>query len=242
MEIAGILIIIILFLYLGQHLLQSEEKQKEHELYMQRYYSVQMAEVDQMTGIQFEEFCSMMLKKAGYTNISLTKASNDQGVDITAEKDGNRYAVQCKRYNSVLSNTPVQEVFAGSRLYGCDTPVVMTNSYFTKGAMELAAATGVQLWNRDIIMDMLFADTPDPINSQEMEECPQTENVTPMVAYWIRRRHFNAPNEYECTSCGSRVAERTDYCIQCGAHMEGSWKDEVQKEKPSFFDIIIGDK
>ena len=70
----------------------------------------------------------------------------------------------------MLGNTPVQEVFAGSKLYGCDIPVVMTNSNFTKGANELAAATGVQLWNRDYIMDMLFADAPDSDEPDEIED------------------------------------------------------------------------
>ncbi len=225
---------------------------------MQRYNSVQMAEVDQMTGIQFEEFCSMMLKKTGYTNIVLTKGSNDQGVDITAEKDGHKYAVQCKRHKSVLSNSSIQEVFAGARLYSCDTPVVMTNSFFTKGAKELAAATGVQLWNRDVIMDMLFADMPEPLEEDETNSTNAVETTEkkhhepkhyakaqvakPGIAYWARRRPLFSSEYYECTSCGSRVTERTDYCIQCGARMEGSWKDEVQKKKPSFFDIIVGDR
>ena len=78
MEAVGIIVIIILFLFLSKmHITQSEEKQREREIYLQRYYSFQMTEVDQMSGIQFEEFCCAMLQKTGYTNISLTKASND---------------------------------------------------------------------------------------------------------------------------------------------------------------------
>ena len=52
-------------------------------------------------------------------------------------EDEIRYAIQCKRYSSVLGNTPVQEVCAGKALYNCQIGVVMTNSRFTQAAKEL---------------------------------------------------------------------------------------------------------
>lgn len=116
---------------------------------------LEMEAIDRMNGQQFEQWCAMLLKRIGYTNVKTTPGSGDQGVDIVAEKDGIRWAFQCKRYSSNLSNTPVQEVYAGMRYYQCQCGAVMTNSYFTSGGAQLARAVGVELWDRRYIASII---------------------------------------------------------------------------------------
>ena len=124
-----------------------------------------MAEVDQMDGLEFERWCADLLRTLHYENVENTVASGDQGVDIIAKKNGKRYAIQCKRYNSWLGNTPVQEVYAGKKYYDCDVAVVMTNSRFTASARELAEATHVRLWDMYTIKKMLrYSEKNDPEN------------------------------------------------------------------------------
>ena len=101
-----------------------------------------LAEVDLLDGHAFEAFCADLLRKNGFQKVETTKGSGDQGVDILAEKDGIRFAIQCKCYSSDLGNKPVQEVFAGKSIYNCQVAVVMTNRYFTVGGLEAAKATG----------------------------------------------------------------------------------------------------
>lgn len=113
------------------------------------------ADFDSLEGHQFEYWCATLLKKNGFSNVEVTQGSGDQGVDIIAEKDEIRYAIQCKCYSSNLGNTPIQEVYAGKNMYRCQIGVVMTNRYFTKGAYELAMSTGVLLWDRDRLLKML---------------------------------------------------------------------------------------
>ena len=105
--------------------------------------------IDSMDGYEFERWCAALLSRHGYTKVSLTKETGDQGVDILAEREGIRYAIQCKCYSRDLGNTPIQEVNAGKTFYNCQIGVVMTNRYFTKGAKELAKSTGILLWDRD---------------------------------------------------------------------------------------------
>lgn len=107
--------------------------------------------IDLMEGHDFEYWCAALLRKLDFQNVRVTPGSGDQGVDILAEKDGIRYAIQCKCYSSNLGNTPVQEVHSGKDFYHCQIGVVMTNRYFTQGAKNLAAATGTLLWDRDWI-------------------------------------------------------------------------------------------
>ena len=115
----------------------------------------ELKKIDHMEGHAFEYWCADLLKRHGYSRIRVTKGSGDQGVDILATKAGQEYAIQCKRYENKLSNKPVQEIIAGKSFYDCDYAVVMTNSYFTDGAVALANKTGVKLWDRDTITSML---------------------------------------------------------------------------------------
>lgn len=118
--------------------------------------SAYLPDIDFMEGHDFEYWCAGLLRHIGFQGVTVTQGSGDQGVDILAQKDGIRYAIQCKRYSSNLGNTPVQEVHAGKMMYNCQIGAVMTNLHFTDGAKQLAAATGVLLWDRDWIRTALM--------------------------------------------------------------------------------------
>ena len=110
--------------------------------------------IDFMSGSEFEEWCSELLRSSGFENVEISAKSGDQGVDILAEKNDITYAIQCKCYSHDLGNTPVQEINTGKIVYNRHIGAVMTNRYFTKGGKEAAAATGVLLWDRDKLRAM----------------------------------------------------------------------------------------
>lgn len=115
----------------------------------------ELYKVDHMAGHDFENWCADLLKRNGFEDVKVTPGSNDQGVDVLAEKGGIKYAVQCKCYSTDLGNTPVQEVNTGKMIYHCHVGAVMTNRYFTQGGKDAAAATGVLLWDRDKLIEMM---------------------------------------------------------------------------------------
>lgn len=115
----------------------------------------ELEQIDSMDGHAFEHRCADLLRKSGFTDVSVTPGSRDQGIDILAVKDEIHYAIQCKCYSSDLGNAPVQEVNTGRIIYHCQIGVVMTNRYFTAGGEEAAKATGVLLWDRDKLERML---------------------------------------------------------------------------------------
>jgi hypothetical protein len=98
-----------------------------------------------MNGYEYELACAEYLRKKGFRNVSVTQASRDQGADIIAFRKKEKCAVQCKYYQSPVGNKAVQEVYAAATYYGCDRAIVMTNSTFTKGAIELAESLQVEL-------------------------------------------------------------------------------------------------
>ena len=111
--------------------------------------------IDCMEGHEFEYFCADLLRGNGFTDVRVTQSSGDQGVDILAIKDYIKYAIQCKNYSSHLGNTPIQEVNSGKIFYQCHVAVVITNSTFTPGAKDLARATGVLLWDREMLASLI---------------------------------------------------------------------------------------
>ena len=138
---------------------------------------IDMYDIDNMTGLEFEHFTADLLSRLGYYRISVTKASGDQGIDVIAHKDGLSYAIQCKHYSGNLGNSAVQEAYAGKTHYGCFYAVVFTNSYFTEGARELASSTGVLLWDRSVLQEMLLqAGVPhSSLPSSGMHEIPDVD-------------------------------------------------------------------
>ena len=117
--------------------------------------NAQLLTIDLMEGHEFEHWCANALEDLGFVYVRVTPSSGDHGVDVLAEKDGVKYAVQCKRYSSDLGNSPIQEVFAGKNMYGCHVGAVITNQHFTSGAKQLANVTGVLLWDRSWIKSYL---------------------------------------------------------------------------------------
>lgn len=111
--------------------------------------------VDCMDGHSFERWCADLLKLNGFENVSVTPGSGDQGVDILAEKDEVKYAIQCKCYSNDLGNSPVQEIHTGRTVYKCQIGIVMTNQGFTNGAKKAAEATGVLLWGREKLIALI---------------------------------------------------------------------------------------
>ena len=110
---------------------------------------------DNMTGQQFESFCSFVLNSNGFNHVEVTKGSGDHGIDILADKDEISYAIQCKCYSSNVGNDAIQQALAGKKFYKRDIAVVLTNQYFTPQAKEEAAVFGVKLWDRTKLNEMV---------------------------------------------------------------------------------------
>ncbi len=112
--------------------------------------------VDGLNGLDFEKFCANLLNEYGFVDLHVTKGSGDQGVDVIGYLNGAKIAIQCKRYNKKLGNSPIQEVAAGKNFYKCDEAIVLTNSYFTDGAIKLAETNNVILWDRDVLEALIY--------------------------------------------------------------------------------------
>lgn len=112
-------------------------------------------ELDDLDGIEFEKYIGELLVKLEYKNVKVTPASGDYGIDVLAEKDGIKYAIQCKKYQNPLGNKCVQEAYSGKQYYNCHVGVVATNSTFTPNAKNLADKNGILLWDGEKLKQMI---------------------------------------------------------------------------------------
>ena len=133
-----------------QHILSIFDKTEQIES------DISIADTDEMSGIEFESFCMGVLQKNGFENVRMTETTGDYGGDLLAEKDEIKYVIQCKRYNSSIGISAIQEVVGSREVYHTHVGVVLTNSHFTKNAEILAEKTNVLLWDRSRL-SRLFA-------------------------------------------------------------------------------------
>ncbi len=113
--------------------------------------------IDEMDGGEFEEFAAEILHRSGIEVLELTKASGAFGADIIVIYEGERMAVQCKRYSRPIGVKAVQEAISAKDYYKCPKAAVITNSTFTRQARELAAESGVILWDREAVAGFMAA-------------------------------------------------------------------------------------
>ena len=107
---------------------------------VQRFRTLAMDDVDNMPGHEFEYYVAKLLEHQGYST-RVTAGSGDMGVDIIAQMGSVSYAVQCKRHRGGVSREAVSDAIAGKSYYRCGEAMVVTNSYYTHGAVELAHST-----------------------------------------------------------------------------------------------------
>nr|WP_245403023.1 restriction endonuclease [Peribacillus muralis] len=97
-----------------------------------------------MDGVQFRYFLAALFKHIGY-KVKTTQASSDYGADILIVKEDKKIVIQAKRYLKKVGIKAVQEITAAKSHYEANNAWVVTNSFFTNRAIELAKSNGVRL-------------------------------------------------------------------------------------------------
>lgn len=125
-----------------------------HRFTLWRILHFSIRRVDEMSGIEFENFLKLRFERLGFS-AETTKTSNDYGADLILQKKNLKIAVQAKRYRGTIGVKAVQEVIGSMAYYKAEKGLVVTNSVFTKNAENLASANDVILWDRDVLVRLL---------------------------------------------------------------------------------------
>lgn len=145
-----------------QHRVLSE-KRREQDAWQQRFGAAKAAELDQLSGLEFEEFLAGLFRAQGYA-AELTPTSGDYGADLILSKEGQRIAVQAKRYVGSVGVQAVQEALSGQAYYQCHTAWVISTGVFTTNALELAEKSGVRMIGRSDLGNLMAQHTAESNN------------------------------------------------------------------------------
>lgn len=129
-------------------------KQREHNNKMLR--ALELVDANMMSGTDFEKYVAEIIKSQGYANVKLTEYY-DWGVDIIAEKDGVRWGIQVKRYSGMVKAAAVRQVVTGLNKYNCSRAMVVTNSFYSRPARELAKSNNCVLVDKNTLAEWIIA-------------------------------------------------------------------------------------
>ncbi len=111
------------------------------------FHGATLHSIDIMDGTQFEEFLAMLFVHLGY-RVQHVGMSHDFGADLLLTSPRQRIVVQAKRYAGNVGIGAVQEALGAVHYYRGTRGMVVASSDFTESARELAARSGVELWDR----------------------------------------------------------------------------------------------
>ena len=97
-----------------------------------------------MSGVEFEKFLRLLLERDGW-RVELTPHTGDFGADLILSNGETTVAVQAKRYRKAVGIKAVQEAAAARDYYRTNEAWVMTQSSFTKSAVQQAKASNIRL-------------------------------------------------------------------------------------------------
>lgn len=165
-----------------------------------RLFKSGINDIDHMDGLTFEKYLEVLFEKLGY-RVERTQYVGDYGADLITTKDGIRTVIQAKRYKNTVGIKAIQEAVAAKGKYKCSKAMAVTNSFYTKQAIELAWANNVELWNRDHLIKALLSIKRD--NVLQESQIRVAANMEEIVS-----------NNNVCCMCGEVVSEKVKrYCL-----------------------------
>lgn len=81
-----------------------------------------------------------LFKALGYSKVTLTPSSNDKGVDVLAEYQGIKVAIQCKKYKGLVGSPQIQTFLGAMRHAEAQKGFFITTSVFSIEAEKMASA------------------------------------------------------------------------------------------------------
>ena len=117
--------------------------------------SFTIADIDAMDGVKFEYYLADVLRKRGYKDVKVTE-KYDLGIDIIAKRDGVKWGIQAKRYNSMVKVAAVRQAYTALSHYGCDRAMVVSNSTYSRPAQTLAQETKTVLVDRTQLAEWVY--------------------------------------------------------------------------------------
>lgn len=103
----------------------------------------------------FEEYIGDLIEALGYQRVNIRGASGDQGIDILAEKDGERVAIQCKRYKGMVGPHAVRELMGAMGSADAQRGLLITTGVFSIQAEKMVGEAQIEMIDGNKLMEMI---------------------------------------------------------------------------------------
>lgn len=160
--------------------------------YRKRLCRMKLNDIDKLSGLDFEYYLYFLFKKHGIRT-KITSYTHDFGADLILRYHGKKIVIQAKRWNDNVGIQAVQETIGAKSYYKAHYGAVITNSFYTRSAVELAKASDIALINRYDLANMMNLTPKELMNLVRMKE---TTNATPPTV------------NYHCPRCGNALVKR----------------------------------
>lgn len=217
-----------------------------------------MHEINNLDGHAFENLIYNLLIKMGL-EVEASKKSNDGGIDITAKSDdpitGGLYIIQCKRYSSKVGEPVVRDLYGVINHINASKGVLITNSDFSKQAIDFANGKPLELINGDKLRELLtkyglVGEIPDNkiianiphhqktftkrlmVVVQNVERTLEIEKIQS-----IREKEFYSVIDY-CELNGE-IMERFTHALQDFANATEYFTEKNQGKEDDYIDISL---
>jgi hypothetical protein len=124
---------------------------------------------------EFENFTVWLFEELGY-RIHSERQSVEAGVDLVATKNGEKVAIQARRYSKLykVSNSIILLALEARNTFESNRSIVVATTYFTQQTIEDAKKFGIELWDSDTLDEKIThakknADLEEPFLPQYSE-------------------------------------------------------------------------
>jgi HJR/Mrr/RecB family endonuclease len=128
--------------------------QEKEERLTRESISILPKKFSELSGYDFESLLYRLFSNIGYA-VQRTGKVGDQGADLIANLNGQRIVIQAKCYIGNVGNSAVQEAIAAQKFYNCNKAMAVTNSSFTREAIDLAKVSNVELIDGKKLSELL---------------------------------------------------------------------------------------
>lgn len=111
------------------------------------------ADLQRLSPTDFERWCAARLREQGYS-VQEVGRQGDHGIDLIAERGGERTIVQCKRWNSgrAIGEPQIRDLYGTMHDAEADRAMVITTGLFTEAASAWAEGKPILLWDVDRVV------------------------------------------------------------------------------------------
>jgi restriction system protein len=111
-----------------------------------------LAEVDAMTGTEFEELVAELCRRDGCMEVRRVGGANDNGADVVGRlPDGRSVVIQCKRYapTSTIASRELRDLLGAKVHFAADLAMFVTTTRFSRHSEKFALQHGILAVHRD---------------------------------------------------------------------------------------------